>query len=155
MYFWIYIFILLFIPGNDLSIEQKNMLNRVNELRAKGCHCGNRYMPPVRKLNWNEVLYTSAYRHAEDMYNRDYFSHYSLEGYDVGTRLDRIGYRWQIAGENLGEGQSNFDEVFRDWRGSPEHCRMLMEPRVEEMAIARYGKYWVQHFGKPLKNRLN
>lgn len=151
MYFWIHIFIILFISGNDLSVEQKYMLDQVNKLREKGCYCGREYMPPVKTLSWNETLYTSAYRHAKDMYNRHYFSHYSLEGYDVGTRLDRIGYKWQIAGENLGEGQRNFEEVFRDWKKSPEHCRMIMEPRVEEMGVAHYGKYWVQHFGLPLK----
>lgn len=155
MYFWIHLFIIFFISENDLSIEQKYMLDQVNLLRSQGCQCGKKYMSPARELSWNSTLFNSAYRHAKDMYKRDYFSHYSLEGYDVGIRLDKIGYRWQIAGENLGEGQRNFDEVFKDWQNSPEHCRMMMEPRVEEMGIARYGKYWVQHFGKPSGKKLN
>jgi len=63
-------------------------------------------------------------------------------------RFDDFGYRWQFAGENLGEGQESFQEVVRDWLASPSHCRMIMNPDMTEMGLAKRGKYWVQHFGK-------
>jgi hypothetical protein len=31
---------------------------------------------------------------------------------------------------------------------------MLMNPKVEEMAVARYEKFWVQHFGKRLPKNV-
>ena len=46
--------------------------------------------------------------------------------------------------------QKPFREVMGDWVDSPSHCRMLMNPKVEEMGVARHSKYWVQHFGKKL-----
>jgi hypothetical protein len=27
---------------------------------------------------------------------------------------------------------------------------MMMNPKMEEMAIAKHGKFWVQHFGKQI-----
>ena len=36
-------------------------------------------------------------------------------------------------------------------RQSYSHCVMLMNPKVEEMAVAKYNDYWVQHFGKRMK----
>lgn len=153
MHFLIHIFLVLTFFNTDLDVEQKYMLTKVNQLRSAGCYCGSTYMPAVKELKWNSNLQKSAFNHAKDMQIRRYFSHYSKEGLDVGNRLDHVGYRWQIAGENLGEGQQSFDEVFKDWVKSPEHCVMMMEARIEEMGIARYGKYWVQHFGKRLGRR--
>lgn len=126
------------------------MLIKVNKLRASGCYCGSRYMKPTTPVTWNETLYKSAYLHAKDMKEKRFFGHYSADGLDIGDRLDKYGYPWQVAGENLGEGQRTFREVMRDWIDSPSHCRMLMNPKVNEMGVARLGRYWVQHFGKQL-----
>jgi len=126
------------------------MLARVNNLRAEGCYCGGEYMEPAKPVVWEDLLYASALSHAKEMRQKNFFSHFSANGLDIGDRLDRLGYPWQVAGENLGEGQRSFREVMRDWIESPSHCRMLMNPKVEEMGVARHSKYWVQHFGKKL-----
>lgn len=126
------------------------MLSRVNNLRAAGCYCGSEYMSPVQPVIWDDMLYESALSHAKEMKDKRFFSHYSASGLDIGDRLDRFGYPWQIAGENLGEGQTSFREVMRDWIDSPSHCRMLMNPKIEEMGVARHSRFWVQHFGKKL-----
>lgn len=126
------------------------MLDKVNELRSKGCFCGRKYMPPVGPLVWNDTLYASAMDHATQMEAYDFFAHYSIDGKDIGARLDAFHYPWQFAGENLGEGQRSFDEVLYEWQKSRSHCRMLMNPNMAEMAVARYSNYWVQHFGKKL-----
>lgn len=126
------------------------MVIKVNKLRMNGCYCGSEYMPPVDRVKWDELLYNSALSHAKQMDAYNYFSHFSPSGLDIGERLDRFGYPWQIAGENLGEGQLSFNEVLRDWMESPSHCKMLMNPKVNEMGIAKFDKYWVQHFGKRL-----
>lgn len=132
------------------NINKDYILNKVNSLRASGCYCNNKYMKPVGPLRWDKKLYRSALEHAKDMSRNDYFSHFSKRGEDIGDRLDLHGYNWQVAGENLGEGQHHFSEVLRDWKESFSHCKMLMNPKVEDMGVAKYGKYWVQHFGKKL-----
>ncbi len=123
-------------------------LKRVNALRAEGCNCGGKWMPPTGKLTWNNRLFDSALIHAKDMHVHRYFGHYNKRGEDIGRRIEKTGYDWAVVGENLGEGQKSFDQVFRDWIKSSSHCRMLMNPKVNEMAVAKYRKYWVQHFGR-------
>ena len=136
------------VETSDIPDDVKQtIVSKVNEVRSKGCRCGGKYMPPVGPVTWNDQLYTSALSHAQDMYHNRFFDHYSSKGHDIGQRLDQIGYYWQHAGENLGEGQRTFDEVMKDWKASPSHCEMLMNPKVKEVAVARYKKYWVQHFG--------
>lgn len=148
------IYILLAMVGLGLGglpeSEQAYMLDRVNAVRDHGCFCGDQFMQPVGPVTWNDKLYRSAASYAREMSTHDFFGHYGAGGTDIGERLDGVGYRWEVAGENLGEGQKSFDEVLRDWKDSPSHCRMLMNPRVKEMAVARYDNYWVQHWGKEL-----
>lgn len=137
--------------NNPAPIEQKKILDAVNNIRKKGCYCGNKYLRPAQRLEWNELLYKSAYNQATDMSQHNFFAHYSHDGQDIGQRLDMVGYTWKVAGENLGEGQKSFEEVLEDWLKSYSHCTMLMNPKVNEMAVAKVGKYWVQHFGKQLE----
>lgn len=136
--------------GHPDVIVQSKIIEAVNKVREKGCYCGRKYMPPAEKVTWNNVLYQSALSHANEMKEYNFFAHFSKDGLDIGARLDRSGYNWLVAGENLGEGQRSFDEVLNDWIKSYSHCVMLMNPKVNEMAVAKVDKYWVQHFGKQM-----
>lgn len=130
--------------------RKEEILSKVNRIRASGCQCGSTYYAPAKPLVWHNTLYQSALSHAKEMSKYRYFGHYGVRGEDIGTRLDQFDYKWAVVGENLGEGQRSFDEVLRDWKDSPSHCKMLMDPRVKEMAVARHRQFWVQHFGKRL-----
>ncbi len=104
-------------------------------------------MEPVGPVVWNDLLYQTAASHAQDMLDKNYFGHISRDGRDVGDRFDELGYKWQFAGENLGEGQESFNEVVQDWLDSPSHCKMIMNADMKEMGLSKRGRFWVQHFG--------
>lgn len=136
---------------SHMSEESKtSILKKVNRVRSTGCFCGRKYMPAAEPLDWNNTLYKSALGHAKEMTRYNFFAHFSINGDDIGDRLESYGYDWQVAGENLGEGQRSFDEVLQDWLDSKSHCKMLMNPKVTEMAVAYHGRFWVQHFGKKM-----
>lgn len=137
-------------PNDD---QQKYMVEAVNKIRENGCKCGKKMMPPVQKIAWNEKLYQSAHIQAKEMHDFNFFAHFSKEGLNIGERLEKVGYIWMVAGENLGEGQKSFKEVLDDWLKSYSHCTMLMHPKIEEMGVAKVDKYWVQHFGKQMPSR--
>ncbi len=150
------IFFLSFFLNEDNNApslsEQQYMVEAVNKIRQKGCHCGKRYMKPAPQIQWDNTLFKSALEQAKEMDKYKYFDHYSIDGKNIGERLEKVGYNWSVAGENLGEGQKSFDEVLKDWLKSYTHCTMLMNPKVDEMAVAKVNRYWVQHFGKKMKN---
>lgn len=147
-YLYLIVFILGF-PHLLLGQSEYRILKTINSIREEGCRCGGKKMLPVKPLIWNEQLEHSADRYAKHLKRHNWFSHYSKDGKDIGERIDDIGYNWQIVGENIAEGQQNFNEVMEDWMESPSHCEMIMNPNVTEMGLARVGKYWVQHFAKP------
>ena len=104
-------------------------------------------MPPVQRVYWHPKLEISATLHANQMLRYGFFEHYSRGGMDVGERAHAVGYPWRTIGENLARGQANIPEVIRAWIKSPEHCRVLMNPKFREMGAARAGPYWVLHLG--------
>ncbi len=134
-------------PARFSESEKTEMLTLVNRLRAKGCHCGNRYMPPVGPVRWNSKLETAAAGHAQDMNTNDFFSHTSSDGSGIGKRADRAGYRWRAVGENIAEGYGGFPRTMLAWKDSPGHCRNLMNAGYNEMGVSKVGDLWVQDFG--------
>jgi uncharacterized protein YkwD len=129
------------------ELWQKQLLQKVNETRQKGCKCGKKTYPAVPKLTWNNSLEQSANNHAVDMYKNSYFDHSSLNGASYSERIEAAGYNWKFSGENIAEGQENAKDVFLDWLTSPSHCKNMMEKNFKNMGAARCKNYWVQDFG--------
>jgi uncharacterized protein YkwD len=125
-----------------------DMLAAVNAVRASGCKCGNKVMPPVPPLKWNSELEAAAIRHALDMAKHKHFDHIGTDGSEFDKRITEAGYLWQQIGENIAFGYDSIGEAMFGWKNSASHCRQLMSPKVNELGAARHGKYWVQEFGK-------
>jgi uncharacterized protein YkwD len=122
-------------------------MDEVNAVRARGCTCDGTYMPPARKVIWHPKLEISATLHANQMMRYRFLEHYSKGGMDIGERANAVGYPWRTIGENLGRGQVTIHELIKDWKESPSHCHVLMNPKFKEMGAARVGEYWVLHLG--------
>lgn len=132
--------------------ESLRLLDLVNDLRQSGCRCGSAYMPPVPVLSWQADLQLAAERHARDMARRAELDHTGSDGSDVAGRVSDTGYPWRTVGENIAWGYRTADSVFDGWRGSPGHCRNLMQAGFRHMGLARSGTYWVQTLAQPMSN---
>jgi uncharacterized protein YkwD len=129
------------------NLDNELLLKLVNEKRAAGCNCGNKYMPPVPPLVWNDLITAASAKHSKDMDRRSFFSHTSSDGKSLKDRFQIVGYKWMAIGENIAMGQRDEYEVMNSWVKSPGHCMNLMNAGFKEMGAARQGKYWTQDFG--------
>ena len=137
------------VDGTSFTNLNNNLiLKLVNEKRATGCNCGNKLMPPVPSLVWNDVIASASSKHSKDMKRKNFFSHTSSDGRSLGDRFNAVGYKWMLIGENIAMGQQDEYEVVNSWFKSPGHCMNLMNADFKEMGAAREGKYWTQDFGK-------
>lgn len=102
--------------------------DKVNELRTS---------KDRRKMRWNDDVYEVALIRAKDMYDRNYFSHETPEGWDVGHYL---GAPWGYS-ENIAEGYYTCKDAVDGWIDSPGHYANLFFGN--EGAIAQYGSYYV------------
>jgi uncharacterized protein YkwD len=102
------------------------------------------------ELVWSDELAAVARSHAEDMWRRKYFSHYSPEGDDVGDRLNRANIYYTFAGENLALAPTLLT-AHSGLMNSDGHRRNILESQFRKIGIGVidneiYGKMFVQVF---------
>jgi uncharacterized protein YkwD len=129
------------------TVNKTVMLQLVNDVRKKGCQCGDTYYNPAPAISWNSQLEAAAYEHSEDMYTNKYFDHTAPDGSNGGMRIEQAGYNWITYGENIAAGFKSEKEVLDGWLQSPGHCKNIMNKSFKEMGVARVGTYWTQEFG--------
>jgi uncharacterized protein YkwD len=133
-----------FTVSAQTTVDRVEMLSAVNQLRAKGCRCGGKWMPPAPPLRWNDLLKNAAQAHADDMSQRKYFKHKDLEGRSFSFRIERAGYKnWSSVGENIAMGYYDITEVMQGWKTSPGHCKSMMSPSYKDVGVSRQGTIWV------------
>ncbi len=132
----------------ELSID--GIIRYTNNERKKA---GLEPLSPQKKLS------ASALKKANDMLDRQYFEHTSLDGKIAVDLVKEKGYIFQIVGENLALGDFGSDKRLVDaWMNSPTHRENILNAKFTELGIGIVkGDYkgstvWlaVQHFGKPL-----
>jgi uncharacterized protein YkwD len=96
----------------------------------------------LRRLDYDGRLAKAARRHASDMVERHYFSHYSPAGADVADRARRTGYAKRTCAWRLGEvlawgvgGRSTAAATVSAWMDSPGHRRILVSNRYSDFGV--------------------
>lgn len=127
------------------SSEVADVLQRVNRLRQEA---------GLSALIWDAALARVAQLKAQDMAERQYFSHNSpTYGMPFGM-MERFGLEFSAAGENLAFGQSTAAQVVEDWMLSPGHRANILSPSFTHMGIgmaqdADGTRFWAQMFTHP------
>lgn len=134
------------------------LLARINAYRAAGARCGTETMPPAAPLAWNAALERAAAVQARQLARVDDVTHTGADGSNVSQRVSAQGYEWGRVGENVAAGKGSAAETLAQWMASPGHCRNLMGPQFEIVAVARqdrpgttYKHYWVMVLAAPLR----
>jgi uncharacterized protein YkwD len=136
-------------PKLKLSSAEQQLLDLTNQERKK---------EKLPLLQPNAVLFATARGHAANMAKQGKMVH-MLDGKDVYQRLDKAGYDWQIAGENLGQTKNaTLEEVLTGWMKSPGHRKNILNKKFREIGIGRVQGdnervYFAVVFGKQRSTR--
>jgi len=82
------------------------------------------------------LLNKAAEEKARDMFKNKYFSHYSPTGVSPWDWIDKSGYNYYYAGENLAMNFLDTEEVIKGWLNSPSHRENLLNKNYKDMGIA-------------------
>ena len=141
---------------NDVAVEQR-VLDLVNHARSLGGDCAGQSFPPSGPLTFEIALTCAARVHSVDMATRGFFDHVNPDGDDPFVRMERAGYTYRTAAENIAAGQPSADEVVGGWLASPGHCRNILNPDFVHIGVgyvatdaSEYPYYWTQTFAAPL-----
>ena len=140
----------------SITAFQNAVMAEVNRRRASAQSCGSRgAFAAAGGLRWNDTLFRAAAAHANDMVVSNFFAHTGSNGSTISARINAIGYAWASVGENIAAGQPTVARVVDAWMGSDGHCANLMNPAMEEFAVAcvyntgNRSNYWVMDLAKP------
>ena len=105
----------------------------------------------------NALLKAAAEAKAKDMATRGYFAHNTPEGYLPWYWLDKVGYQYGHAGENLAVNFTDSKDVVDAWMKSPTHRENIVKPIYTETGIGlasgvyegRPAIFVAQFFGTP------
>ena len=92
---------------------------------------------------------------AQDMVNKNYFSHTSPTYGSPFNMMENMGISFSAAGENIAEGQKSAQEVMTAWMNSPGHRANILNPSYTVIGVgaaktAGGTLSWVQEFIKPM-----
>lgn len=87
-------------------------------------------------LAWNGALGTSALLKAQDMCNKDYWSHVAPDGATGWLFMAQAGYPYVAAGENLAKNFTTDSGVVSGWMASPTHRANILSGSYAEIGVA-------------------
>lgn len=140
----------------DASKISREVLQLVNQARARPRRCGAQRFAAVPPLVLSEKLSAAAATQANDMAEVGFLSHQGSDESNPADRVARAGYPWQTVGENVAAGPETANDVVEGWLSSPGHCVNIMSADFTETGIAyasnpkqEMGIYWTQVFARP------
>ncbi|MCX6713807.1 MAG: CAP domain-containing protein, partial [Candidatus Vogelbacteria bacterium] len=129
----IFVFELIFILPASTILQQNGFLSSVLPAVLVDYANGDRLSQNVIPLRINSLLSEAAQLKAEDMANRGYFSHDGPNGEKPWTWLDRVGYDYASAGENLAVDFLDSKEINEAWMNSPKHKENILKNLSNEI----------------------
>jgi hypothetical protein len=138
----------LYTNHNLAAVYAKALVALTNEERTES---------ELGTLTVNPLLVEAARLKAEDMADKSYFAHYGPDGTAPWNWIEKAGYEYSVAGENLAIDFTDSDAVTEAWMNSPTHRANMLNSSFTEIGIATAeGEYKghktvfvVQMFGKP------
>ena len=133
------------ISSGDLAKIQFRILDSVNALRSA------RGAPPVAL---SSELNAAAKTHSRDMSVQNWPWHFGSDGSSPLDRVQRVGYRGRLLGENISETYETELETLSAWMEQRDTRDVILDARAGDMGFAWFqepsGKiWWTMIVGQP------
>lgn len=135
------------VQASSISAEANEVIRLVNVERSKN---------GLAPLKANAELSKVATTKAQDMIDKNYFSHTSPTYGSPFDMMKKFGINYTAAGENIAYGQKTPADVMNSWMNSPGHRANILNSNFTEIGVGvandKNGTpYWVQMFINPGK----
>ena len=114
------------ILGYATNISSDGLLSETNIQRNK---------TGAKQLTISPRLNEAAQAKAQDMVNRNYWSHQTPDQQEPWAFITATGYTFQKAGENLAYGFNNNGQVVAGWMNSPTHKMNMLDKAFDEVGF--------------------
>lgn len=139
--------------GVDSSVSQQEIIRLTNIEREKNG------LEPVLE---DPRLAAAAMAKARNMFEENYWAHFSPSGKDPWGFINGAGYKFSFAGENLAKSFYQSDDVVNAWMASRTHRENILNKHYENIGIAvlegtlngEKTTLVVQEFGTPVDTAI-
>jgi len=121
--------------GNTFDINY--IINTINRVRKDN---------GLPELTQDQRLNESSKSKADDMVNRNYWSHVDPDGKMSWDLIKNAGYKFKDAGENMAKDFDNVNSVEK-WLDSQKHLNNILDKKFKNVGLGESGNFKVMHFG--------
>lgn len=128
----------LFVGQSLASRSQSDVLSYATNVSRDGlleATNQERQASDTNSLELNEKLNAAAQAKAQDMVARDYWSHTTPDEQMPWVFVEKAGYKYQKAGENLAYGFASNQETVNGWMNSPSHRQNVLDVSYSEVGF--------------------
>ncbi|MGN8645129.1 CAP domain-containing protein [Gracilibacillus sp. HCP3S3_G5_1] len=118
------------------GLEQQ-IFDLTNEIRS---------LHDLNTLTWDDQAAEAAKAHSKDMFEENYFSHYSLNGDGLKERLIAANASYLAAGENIAAHYIDAPAVIHGWLNSEGHREALLKEDYTHLGVGVYQSFYTQNF---------
>lgn len=111
--------------ATDITVEKLYQLTNQRRLENN-----------LPQLHYSETLAKAAYLKAQDMFTKNYWSHYAPDGTTPWNFIIKAGYKYQYAGENLAKNFLFSQNVVDAWMESPTHRENILRKEYSDIGFA-------------------
>lgn len=97
-------------------------------------------------LAYDEQVSKVALAHSKDMFDHQYFSHYSEDGSGLKERLAEGEVHYLSAGENIAAQYTDAPAAMEGWLNSEGHREALLYEEYTHLGVGVYQLYYTQNF---------
>ena len=115
------------ILGVNSNITVEKIIAETNQERQK---------LGLGSLSMNTSLNAAAQAKAQNMFEENYWAHFSPSGKDPWGFILSSGYKFAYAGENLARNFYTSEDTVRAWMNSPSHKENMINGRYKEIGVA-------------------
>lgn len=135
--------------GVESSVNQQELIRLTNVERER---------QGLGAVSEDPRLNAAALAKAQNMFEENYWAHYSPSGKDPWGFINGAGYKFTYAGENLAKSFYQSDEVVKAWMASKTHRENILNKHYSNIGIAvvegtlngEKTTLVVQEFGSPV-----
>jgi uncharacterized protein YkwD len=115
------------ILGVESSVSQQELIRLTNIERQK---------EGLGEVSEDTRLNAAAMEKAKNMFEENYWAHFSPSGKDPWGFINGAGYKFSYAGENLAKSFYASDEVVKAWMASKTHRENILNKHYQNIGIA-------------------
>lgn len=137
--------ILLCLVLSSCAVPNKpSTMNPDQIIEAHNAYRQSKGLSPLIK---NDLLNQIALNHSNDMAAHHLMSHLGSDFSTPFIRMNRVGYNFSYAGENIAAGYNYLDDVMNAWKKSPGHNSNILNENFTDIGVAVVDNYWTVDFG--------